>query len=377
MATCRVLISSPADVAAERARAKAAVEEVAEFFADAVDLRAWVWEDEVPPGSGVPQELVDRRLAEKPYDIYVGIMWKVLGTPTPSAESGTVAEYRAALEAKRAGRVREVMFYFCLRDVPLHEAEQVQDVLRFREEVRRGGLPRDYREPEEFERLFRRHLREVVRELVQDAQARAAVEQSPAQEVGVPDDDRSADLLELRLRLEAKLTWLAKHLLGTPERPAYLNIGSLRADGYLTAEQAHVATRVMTVDAARAAANRSPDDFEDEANSVVATIRAIVFDAYAQRLARQAGWQVDGTFDTRPGHRPDFVIRRDGRTLRISARLSTDRESILIRNTLRRLERGDDDPPDLEARFVVIPDVSRFGDAPGVLRLEAFRELIA
>src|ERR1700749_1958066 len=125
----RVFISSPGDVAEERKRAKAVVDDLEHILG--VPLRAWVWEDEVSPGDGPPQGLVDEALDS--YDIYVGIMWKRLGSQTPAPESGTAAEYRRARRLLREGSVRRVMFYFCTRAIALDEhAAQVGDVLRFR-----------------------------------------------------------------------------------------------------------------------------------------------------------------------------------------------------------------------------------------------------
>src|SRR6185312_11358566 len=60
--------------------------------------------------------------------------------------------------------------------------------------------------------------------------------------------DRATDLVDLRLLLDAKMTWLAKHLLGGPDTPTFVTVGSLAYDNYLPEDQARRAARLLAFD---------------------------------------------------------------------------------------------------------------------------------
>src|SRR5688572_13378576 len=70
----------------------------------------------VPALGDHPQHILDKALIDRS-DLLVAIFWSKLGTPTPTAPSGTVEEIREFIRVKGAGRV---MVYFCRRDLPHH-----------------------------------------------------------------------------------------------------------------------------------------------------------------------------------------------------------------------------------------------------------------
>lgn len=103
----RVLVASPRDTATERARLPKAIEEIDLTTADAAGaiLELVRWETHSWPDFGVDaQDVVNRQVGQA--DIYIGVIWKRLGTPTGRAESGTVEELELALERKRQGEKR-------------------------------------------------------------------------------------------------------------------------------------------------------------------------------------------------------------------------------------------------------------------------------
>jgi hypothetical protein len=124
----------------------------------------------------------------------------------------------------------------------------------------------------------------------------AAKEAKEAAKVQQDDEDseataRTESLVALRLRLEAKLVYLAKHQLNgyfaTPRPtqdlratapPTYLTVGSLLVDDGLTADEAERATQVLT--ASEAALRRLPrgdrEEFLTRANYLVRNFRAVV-----------------------------------------------------------------------------------------------------
>ena len=61
------------------------------------------WETHVAPSLGSdPQDVVNRQIGE--YDLFVGIMWKRMGTPTALATSGTEEEFNGAYELWQQNR---------------------------------------------------------------------------------------------------------------------------------------------------------------------------------------------------------------------------------------------------------------------------------
>ena len=75
--------------------------------------------------------------------------------------------------------------------------------------------------------------------------ARAAAEQ--AADADGSEQVKAETLLELRLKLEQKLTWMAKHFVGLDGQVlGPVTPGSLRYDDYLTEEQARTATRILS-----------------------------------------------------------------------------------------------------------------------------------
>lgn len=116
----RIFVSSPGDLKLERRL----VAEVCRELSIAFDLRfrALLWEgggrsnpDVLPFPSDVTgqgaQAVLDRHLWDVlgGYDVYVGMIWRRMGTPTGKWRSGTEAEFRYALGAhqgtKRPGRI--------------------------------------------------------------------------------------------------------------------------------------------------------------------------------------------------------------------------------------------------------------------------------
>lgn len=277
-----------------------------------------------------------------------------------------------------------IMWYF---KSPLAEAtsdnvEQIRGVLAFRKDVKARGLAADYGDPTEFTLKVNQHLMRVVERLSahrvaeamppEDADDDGASPAIPAAEAVSPDRPDSdpaepdaewirpfVDVVDLRLRLEAKLTWLCKHLLGGPDTPTFATIGSLRYDGFLTDEQARVAARILTRTPESIAAE-PPEDLErllEDDNKFVNGFRASVFDGFVRQRILKAGWEVvDFPQDSR--HRADFFAERDGAPrIRVSPRFVFDGDSKILALTIKRLS-GDltDEPDEVGRRMIVVPD---------------------
>ena len=116
-----VLVASPSDVKAEREVAARVIVEINRLLEkQGVELRAKMWEyDTVSQISDRPQAIVNEQIGDT-CDIYVGIMWSRVGTPTGDEESGTIDEFkRAKARLDANSRSVRILFFFCNRSLPI------------------------------------------------------------------------------------------------------------------------------------------------------------------------------------------------------------------------------------------------------------------
>ena len=191
----RVFVASPGDVADERALAFSTLETIRNdpLLEGRMALQPVAWDNpagRVPlPAGQAPQDAIfDQLPTPDECNIFVLILWSRIGTILePSSQAargatgltGTLAEYRNALEAARAGRLR-MLIYRCtaepsrpsLTDAAGEDARrQWAAVEAFFSELRTAeGAYRDgyneYAGPSEFARLLDSHLRYVLRDLL-------------------------------------------------------------------------------------------------------------------------------------------------------------------------------------------------------------------
>ena len=155
MQRVNVAIASPGDVDRERD----AILKVFTRWNDAHDhafLHPVMWEySSVPTLGDHPQHLLNEQIIERS-DLLIAIFWSRLGTPTPTADSGTVEEIREVI--KRKGP-ECVMLYFCKRSLPYDiDPNELARLRKFRAEMQSQGLYRQYETVDEFERDLYQHL---------------------------------------------------------------------------------------------------------------------------------------------------------------------------------------------------------------------------
>src|SRR5215471_12877404 len=112
--TLKVFLASPSDVVEERgalARLIRDINDVLAFLAPEKHLKLELvrYETHTFPDLGQPQEVINRQIPMD-YDIFVGVMWSRCGTPTATAPSGTVEEFRRAYEHRKKGHLPRIMF---------------------------------------------------------------------------------------------------------------------------------------------------------------------------------------------------------------------------------------------------------------------------
>jgi hypothetical protein len=165
-----VFVASPSDVIKERDLLQHVIEDVNLTHGAPLgyELELWRYEENAYPSAERPQDLINTIM--KPYQIFIGMMWKRFGTPTSSAGSGTEEEYIRAYAAWQKKDVIDIMFYFCKKPVApdsLEEIEQMGKVLKFKKEMNGKSFIWDYANPNDFKEKIRRHLCLMMTNVIQ------------------------------------------------------------------------------------------------------------------------------------------------------------------------------------------------------------------
>jgi hypothetical protein len=190
-----VFVACPGDVKDARKRLDKVVAELNRTWSREYGRRLDLvkWETHAYSDVGTDgQDVINRQLSQ--FDIFLGIMWKRFGQPTPRAESGTQEEFRRARQRqeKEGDRVR-IMFYF--KDAPPGrlsdvDARQIEAVRKFQQEVGQSGvLWFEYRTINQFESLVRQHLSRQVQTWGKEWGNLAGLSAVS----GATDDDRTPD----------------------------------------------------------------------------------------------------------------------------------------------------------------------------------------
>jgi len=161
----RLLIASPSDVAEERDIAVRTIQEwndlnAAERQLVLLPLR---WETHSAPEYGKrPQEIINRQVVDF-CDLLIGIFWTRVGSPTGSADSGTIEEIERV-----ANLGRPVMLYFSQvkQDPERIDLEQLAKLRDFKKKTFPTALVEAYSGPVEFKDKLSRQLEIQLRSLL-------------------------------------------------------------------------------------------------------------------------------------------------------------------------------------------------------------------
>ena len=188
----KVFIASPSDVAEERnalAKLIGDINDVLAYLAPekALGIELVRYETHSYPDLGAPQDVINREIPLD-YDIFIGVMWKRIGTPTSSEPSGTVEEFRRACDRRKHGSLPRIMFYFCDEPIAVptaEELEQLTQVVKFRAELDSLGLTSRYPTHAQFTENVRGGLLRAIRDLLRESGPTAA---QPAAAPVIADD---------------------------------------------------------------------------------------------------------------------------------------------------------------------------------------------
>ena len=136
-----------------------------------IELELWMWETDSKPGFHLkgPQGLIDEVLRIEDCDLFVGIFWNRIGTPTPDGMTGTEHEFSAAYKSWQRNRRPEIMFYFNEKASTLASKEALDQrgkVLDFRNSFPEEGLYWPYNGKAEFLKHANDHLRKFIQQQI-------------------------------------------------------------------------------------------------------------------------------------------------------------------------------------------------------------------
>ena len=180
-------------------------------------------------------------------------------------------------------------------------------------------------------------------------------------------EEQVESVLALRLKIERKLTYVAKHVLDEHGRPTFLSVGSLRYDKLLPRKEADLVNQLMTL-RDEDIAELTPverDKFLRAADKIARNIRASVLHCLVQKTLDEAngegqalsGWKIDTV--KRRGARSDFVAKRSEKEFRIASVFATDEGSTLLAAAKKRLAPGAKGEDRYKGRIIVLPHNSR------------------
>lgn len=163
----QVFVASPSDVADEREILDSVVSEWNRTWSQSlgVSFELIKWETHVRPGFSVdPQAVVNSQITDD-YDVFLGVFWSRVGTPTARAQSGSIEEFERAYDRFVRTGSPEIMIYF--KEAPLAPSKidgaQFTRLQEFRKSLAtKGGLLSEFENAEGFEASLRTHLSAVA-----------------------------------------------------------------------------------------------------------------------------------------------------------------------------------------------------------------------
>jgi len=222
-------LASPSDVSVERSAIKEIVAECNRHWAKlpGIYLELICWENNAYPGIGDDAQDVINNQIPNEYDIFIGIMGTRFGTPTKRATSGTAEEFERAFKRNKSSP-NSVSIMFYVSEVPLApskiEPEQLHLINDFKKLLQeRGVLYWPYQNLENFKKLVRSHLNEVVNEwgkkIKEDKQNNgkhiAKYDPNPNFSMDIYDELGIIELQDIHEEVSKNIIETSTHILGS------------------------------------------------------------------------------------------------------------------------------------------------------------------
>jgi hypothetical protein len=164
-----IFLSSPSDVQPERDFVRATVQEWNQRRGRDTEciFSLLTWEDSVTSElEDYGQGSINTQIGDT-YDVILGLMWGRFGSPTGREASGTLEEFKRALERKREGDPVRISFYFKTADLPFErmDPDQIKKVKEFKKLFQEeGGLTRDFTDMDQLRSQIGLLLEQIARD---------------------------------------------------------------------------------------------------------------------------------------------------------------------------------------------------------------------
>ena len=287
----QVFVASPSDVSEERAALEAAITQLNQVWSGNLGIifELVKWETNVHPSFRTdPQAVINEQIGSD-YDVFIGIFWGRVGSPTPRARSGAIEEFERAYERfKRTNKVPEIMLYF--KDAPISpskiDVEQLKTLQDFKASLTgKGGLYSVFEDQPGFESSLRAHLAAIAQKFAAQPPSgqtrRTELVVSPA-EVSEENDYGYFDCIEI---FEARSADMNAAIDA-------INEATIRVGEQLRQRSAEIeAGNKADPKSARRLIKRAADDMNSYADTIssqitlLSTARKQAFDALADALA--------------------------------------------------------------------------------------------
>lgn len=182
--TLQIFLASPSDVSQEREIVDVVVSELNRTWSTTLDIKYEVlkWESDVSPGfSSEPQAVVNQQISEE-YDVFIGIFWGRVGTPTKTYISGSIEEFEIAYKRYKLTGTPEIMIYF--KEAPIIPSKidpsQIGYLQDFKKKISElGGLYSTFEDNPSLEASLRSHLSAVAKKFLSKIKNHAAAPAEP------------------------------------------------------------------------------------------------------------------------------------------------------------------------------------------------------
>lgn len=184
---------------------------------------------------------------------------------------------------------------------------------------------------------------------------------------GATEDPETGDrsvtsVLALRLKIERKLTYVAKHVLDdSDEHPTFLTVGSLKYDKLLPAEEADVVNRLMTLRDAdlQGLPAEERDRLLGPADALARNIRASILHCLVWKILKEMR-EEDEEWSLKKirrgeNRRKDLLAEKGEHRFRIATVFATDLESRVLQRAEDRLRPKEGKQDGYARRAIVLP----------------------
>lgn len=297
----QVFVASPSDVSDERGVLETVIAQLNQVWSSSLGITFELikWETNVHPSfSTDPQAVINEQIGVE-YDVFIGIFWGRLGTPTRHSKSGTIEEFeRAYARFQATSHLPEIMLYF--KDAPISpskiDIDQLQNVLDFKNSLgEKGGLYSVFEDQAGFESSLRAHIAAIAQKFAAEHRATSTaslvIGDMPEQDVAQSSDEDDYGYIDYFEIYESRLAEMTSAI-------TLINEATVRVGEQLNQRSAEIqGEKKIDASITRRLIKRVADDMNSYADTldgqipVFSSTRKSAFNALSNALALQGDFK--------------------------------------------------------------------------------------